>query len=189
MKFLAALCGSLAAVLPSCVESATGAFASLAKPPLLQLPRVVPVPTPQQLEWMDLEVGAMITWNAQTICSPKGGSIAVSSQRCQSSSRTEGQLFMPTPEATAQWNPDKLDTDQWAEVSASFGAKYIVLVADHMAGFALWNTSLHNYSITNTARGGDVVRELLASCRKVRLPVKISRSRALAQRMGGLSHC
>jgi alpha-L-fucosidase len=99
---------------------------------------VVPVPTPEQLEWMDLEVGAMITWNLQTTCSPKGGSVPVTSQQCQASPK----LYIPTPEATSEWDPDKLDTDEWARVAASFGAKYIVLVADHMAGFALWGTKV-----------------------------------------------
>ena len=83
---------------------------------------------------------------------PEG--LEVSNQRCQASSKKEGTLYLPTPEATAKWNPSKLDTDQWASVAASFGAKYIVLVADHMAGFALWDTKLHNYSIAHTLRGG-----------------------------------
>ena len=48
----------------------------------------------------------------------------------------------------------------------SFGAKYIVLVADHMTGFALWNTTVHNFSIAHTPLQRDVVAEFAASCKK-----------------------
>ncbi len=55
---------------------------------------------------------------------------------------TVERRFVPTPEATAAWNPDKLDAESWVQVAMSAGAKYIVLVADHMAGFALWDTKV-----------------------------------------------
>lgn len=76
---------------------------------------------------------------------------------------------MPSREGIAAWNPAALDTDEWARVAASFGAKYIVLVADHMTGFTLWDTKFHNYSIAHTmykGGGADVVKELIASCKK-----------------------
>lgn len=41
-------------------------------------------------------------------------------------------LYVPDRETVANWNPFATDTDEWARVSASFGAKYIVLVADHV---------------------------------------------------------
>eukprot|EP00040_Diaphanoeca_grandis_P029076 m.169306 g.169306 ORF g.169306 m.169306 type:complete len:509 (-) comp31560_c7_seq1:37-1563(-) len=125
-------------------------------------------PGANQLKWMDLEVSSMIGWNLQTICAPmkQGG---VTNQRCQAGSRSEGPLYVPTIEHISQWNPSALDTDDWVRVSASFGAKYIVMVADHMTGFTWWDTKLHNYSIAHTQyKGGgqDLVRDLIASCNK-----------------------
>ena len=76
---------------------------------------------------------------------------------------------MPTREAVADWDPYNLDTDKWVQTAVSFGAKYIVLVADHMTGFTLWDTKAHNYSIAHTRyKGGgqDVVRDFVASCVK-----------------------
>ena len=153
-------------------------------------------PSPEQLAWQDLEVSSMLGWNLQTICRPKsqGG---VTTQRCQASSKTEGALFVPTREEVADWDPSAIDTDEWVRVSASFGAKYIVMVADHMTGFTWWcpfffffvrhdrgpgfsgvlwimmgidrDTKYHNYSIAHTkykGGGADVVKELIASCKK-----------------------
>ena len=115
--------------------------------------RPVAVPSAQQLQWQDLEVAAMLGWNLQTICVPKsgaGGAGAPTAQKCQASSKTEGALYVPTLAQVADWNPAAIDTDEWARVSASFGAKYVVIVADHMTGFTWWDTKYHNYSIAHT---------------------------------------
>jgi hypothetical protein len=152
--------------------SATSSFAA---PPRALTTKPVPVPSAQQLQWQDLEVSAMLGWNLQTICMPKGGTGgggAPSTQKCQASSKTEGALYVPTREQVANWNPSAIDTDEWARVSASFGAKYVVMVADHMTGFTWWDTKYHNYSIAHTkykGGGADLVREMLASCRKYNL--------------------
>ena len=44
-----------------------------------------------------------------------------------------------------------------------------MLVAQHMAGFSLWDTKAHNFSISHTAyKGGgqDIVKDMVASCKK-----------------------
>ena len=120
------------------------------------------VPSPEQTAWQDMEVGAMITFNLQTLCLEKGDPGA-STQRCQKLG------YVPTLEATAAWNPSALDTDQWVQSAADFGAKYIVLVVDHMTGFTLWDTSVHNFSIAHTqwrGGGGDILTDFVASCKK-----------------------
>ena len=69
-------------------------------------------------------------------------------------------------------NPEKLNTDQWAETALSFGAKYIVFVAKHQGGFCMWQTETTDYSIRNTPwKGGhgDVLADVAASCRKAGL--------------------
>eukprot|EP01064_Diplonema_japonicum_P034425 TRINITY_DN7118_c0_g1_i1.p1 TRINITY_DN7118_c0_g1~~TRINITY_DN7118_c0_g1_i1.p1 ORF type:complete len:457 (+),score=91.30 TRINITY_DN7118_c0_g1_i1:71-1441(+) len=119
-------------------------------------------PSAKQLGWMDLEVGAMITWNLQTYCMEENNP-GRSSQKCQSMG------YVPSLKSTAEWNPYALDTDKWVEIASSFGAKYIVLVADHMTGFTLWDTKLHNFSIAHTkwkGGGGDLVKDFLTSCEK-----------------------
>ena len=73
----------------------------------------------------------MIGFNLQTICVPRGHPNA-SSQRCQASSKSAGELFVPSLHAVRAWDPRALDTDAWVRAAVSFGAKYIVLVADHV---------------------------------------------------------
>ena len=121
----------------------------------------VAVPTAAQLAWQDLEISAMLGWNLQTICAQPA--THPSPQHCQAAG------YVPTLAQVASWNPVNIDTDAWCNVSASFGAKYIVIVADHMTGFTWWDTKYHNYSIAHTAyKGGgvDLVKAMLASCKK-----------------------
>ncbi|MCC6444642.1 MAG: alpha-L-fucosidase [Armatimonadetes bacterium] len=73
-------------------------------------------------------------------------------------------------------NPDKLDTDQWARVAKSFGAKQILFVAKHTGGFCWWQTQTSDYGVRQLPwRGGkgDVVADLAASCRKYRLKLAL----------------
>jgi alpha-L-fucosidase len=85
--------------------------------------------------------------------------------------QTYGLLPVGTKHAAppaSTFNPDKLDTDTWAQAAKSFGAKYAVLTASHRSGFALWPTKSHNYSVASSALAGhrDVLREFVSSCRK-----------------------
>ena len=116
-------------------------------------------PSAEQLVFTDMEIGAMFTWNLQTMCLPSSHPGA-STQKCQKLGN------VPTVETALQWRPEQLNTDKWVEVAMSFGAKHIVMVADHMTGFALWNTSVHGFSLPAGSFGRDVIAELSASCKK-----------------------
>ena len=139
----------------------------------------VPVPTAEQLAWQDLEVGAMLGFNMQSNClatsaSGRSGQPCLSFDGATGNSATalrDGRLhgWIPSPQTAEKWNPAELDTDAWAAAAKSFGASYVMLVAQHMAGFSLWDTQAHNFSIAHTAyKGGgqDIVKDLVASCRK-----------------------
>ena len=120
----------------------------------------VAVPSAAQLAWQDLEVSAMLGWNLQTLCTVNQGA-GHSTQHCQAAG------FVPTREQVAAWNPHNTDTDAWAKVAASFGAKYMVIVADHMTGFTWWDTKFHNYSIAHTQYkgGGTIQLKAIITCR------------------------
>jgi alpha-L-fucosidase len=118
-------------------------------------------PSASQLAWEQFEVGVMITFNLQTFCINPSSPYA-SKQRCQ-----ESEYSVPNWDFVTQIDLPDLDTDSWMDAAESFGARYAVLVVDHMTGFALWPTKQHNLSIAATrykAGKGDVFSEYLASC-------------------------
>lgn len=122
--------------------------------------RGIAVPTPEQIEYQEMGVGALIHFNLQTLCTTAPGH---SRTRCQKAG------YLPTEAQIREWNPARLDTDQWVDAAVSFGARYAVLVVDHFSGFTMWPSRTGNYSIAMTAwRGGkgDVLGDFVASCRR-----------------------
>lgn len=105
------------------------------------------VPSPQQLEFQQRQLGAFIHF---------GPASYVASN------------MMIVPDVSV-FNPAKLDAEQWVKTAVSFGAKHIVLTAKHHNGFCLWPTQTTDYSVKSAPwKGGkgDVVAEFVAACRK-----------------------
>jgi alpha-L-fucosidase len=90
-------------------------------------------------------------------------------------------------------NPKKLNTDQWATVAKSFGAKMIIFVAKHTGGFCWWQTNTTAYSVKNIPwknGKGDVMSDLEKSCKKYGLKLGVYLSpedRYLNVGMGGVA--
>jgi hypothetical protein len=73
----------------------------------------LPKPTAEQLAWQEMEIGALVHFNMATYA-PAG-------------TRPGGVC---SPDAST-FNPALLDTDQWADSFAAFGAREAVLVVKH----------------------------------------------------------
>lgn len=69
------------------------------------------------------------------------------------------------------FNPDFFDAKKWAKEAKEAGFQYAVLTAKHHEGFALWDTQLSDYKITNTKFGRDVVKEYVDAFRAEGLKV------------------
>lgn len=115
-------------------------------------------PTPAQAAWQDLELGMFIHFAPNTWTDREGDDLSL----------PLGAL-----------DPARLDTDQWAHVARSMGARYIVFVAKHIGGFCWWQTESTTYSVSGIPwRGGkgDVMRDLARSCEAagIRLGVYLS---------------
>ena len=85
---------------------------------------------------------------------------------------TDGNEYA-TPDAD-RFDPDGLDTDQWAAVAKASGMRYGVLTAKHHSGFALWDSARTDYDVAAgqwyrneraAGREGDVVRRYVDSFR------------------------
>jgi alpha-L-fucosidase len=105
-------------------------------------------PSPQQVEWQDLEFGVLIHFGTNTFLNREVGDGTAS----------------PTV-----FNPTDFNADQWMRAIKAAGAKYVVLVAKHHDGFCLWPTEQTDYSVKSSPwenGHGDVVRAVSDSARK-----------------------
>ena len=105
-------------------------------------------PSPQQTHWQDLEFGVIVHFGTNTFLDREWGD-----------GTADPKVF----------NPDHVDPDQWARAAKSAGAKYLVLVAKHHDGFALWPTAQTDYSVKNSpwlGGKGDLVKMTSDAVRK-----------------------
>jgi alpha-L-fucosidase len=105
-------------------------------------------PSPQQVEWQDLEIGAIIHFGPNTFLDREWGD-----------GTADPKVFNPT-----QFNPD-----QWMQALQAAGIRYVVFVAKHHDGFCLWPTSQTNYSVKSSPLDNgqaDVVRRVEDAARK-----------------------
>ncbi|MBV8674914.1 MAG: alpha-L-fucosidase [Acidobacteriaceae bacterium] len=105
-------------------------------------------PSPQQLEWQDLEMGAIIHFGTNTFLDREWGDGTAS------------------PEV---FNPKQVDTDQWMQAAKAAGIRYVVLVAKHHDGFTLWPSAQTDYGVKSSpwlGGKGDLVRMAAESARK-----------------------
>jgi alpha-L-fucosidase len=67
------------------------------------------------------------------------------------------------------FNPSRLNTDQWIRAAKDGGAKYAVLVVKHGTGFTLWPSKVNPYNVGNTPwrnGKGDILADFIRSCHK-----------------------
>lgn len=113
------------------------------------------MPTSQQIQWADCEVGVLIRFDIQ-VFEPK----------------YKFRIHWGyTPDAK-KFNPTQLDTEQWVKTAKDAGATYAILTAKHCSGFCLWPSKEYENCLTQSSYmdgNGDIVGDFIASCRKYRL--------------------
>lgn len=74
-----------------------------------------------------------------------------------------------------QFTGEQCDMNEWAQLAEDMGAKYMVMVARHHDGFALWDSpgSYKGFTSMNTASHRDFIREYTDACRAHKLRVGI----------------
>ena len=77
-----------------------------------------------------------------------------------------------------QLTADKFNADAWAELFKEAGARYIVPVAEHHDGFAMYDCAFSEWSAVKMGPRRDIIGELAAAIRKQGLTFGVSSHRA-----------
>jgi alpha-L-fucosidase len=77
---------------------------------------------------------------------------------------TDGTPAAEYDELYHQFNPSNFDADAWVNIARDAGMKYIVFTAKHHDGFAMFDSNLTDYKISNTPFKRDICAELAQAC-------------------------
>jgi alpha-L-fucosidase len=116
--------------------------------------------------WLDARFGMMITWGAysQTGGYWKGKYEAGYSEWLKFDRKIPNVEYDSLVRA---FNPVDFNAAEWVKVIKNAGMKYIVIMAKHHDGFALYNSAVSSYDIIDMTKfGRDPLRELADACQK-----------------------
>ena len=108
--------------------------------------------------WRDAKFGLFIHWGPVSV---KGTEISWS--RVGHPFDHQGHPTVPAEEYDQlykQFNPVEFDADAWMQLARDAGMKYVVFVAKHHDGFAMWPTRLRDYNISQTPFKRDICKEI-----------------------------
>ena len=67
----------------------------------------------------------------------------------------------------SQFDPTRFDAEQWADLAAAAGIKYVVITSKHHDGFSLWDSRTSDYDIMDsTPFRRDILKELADALKK-----------------------
>lgn len=64
------------------------------------------------------------------------------------------------------FNPVEFDAETWIKEAKNAGMRYFVITSKHHDGFALWDTKVSEFKVTNSPFKRDILAELVAACKK-----------------------
>jgi len=130
---------------------------------------------PQKAQWFkDAKFGMFIHWGLYSMLegSYNGRTMPDTSTPQGKSWYAEWiqmRLDVPSTEykkLAQNFNPVNFDADAWIAEAKNAGMRYFVITSKHHDGFALWDTKVSDFKITNTPYKKDILAELVKACKK-----------------------
>lgn len=118
---------------------------------------------PEKVEWWrDEKFGMFIHWGLYSI--PARGEWTMFNEKISADEYAK---------LADQFNPKSFNAEEWATIAKRAGMKYMVMVARHHDGFALWDShsSYRHFNSMETASHRDFVSMYTEACRKAGLAV------------------
>jgi len=116
----------------------------------------LPKPTKGQQIWQESEVGLIYHFD-----------LSVASRDFTHQNNAYKQKFDPQ-----NYNPEKLDTDQWIKAANAAGAKYAIFTGTHFNGFLQWQSDAYPYGLKQAKwknGKGDIFGDFVKSCHKAHI--------------------
>ncbi len=139
--------------------------------------------------WRDAKFGMFIHWGA---CTVHGG--VWKGEARGDAYRLMLKAKIPPAEyaqAVKSFNPTQFDPDRWVEIAEQAGMKYMVLIANHHDGFAMWDTKVSDFNVVDfTPYGKDIVKQMADACQRhdMKFGVYYSQARDWYHPGGALGH-
>ncbi len=116
----------------------------------------------QMTPWRDMKFGLFIHWGIYSMLG-----------RGEWVMQSEGISTETYAKNAEAFKPAHFDADVWAQLAKDAGMKYMVMVARHHDGFALWDSpgGWNGFDTVRTGAKRDFVKEYVAACRKADLKV------------------
>ncbi len=115
-------------------------------------------------EWQDSKFGLFIHWG---VASRAGGDWKGRPTGNIGMMMNEKIPVKEYEEFAAGFNPAKFDADSWVRAAKDAGMNYVVYVAKHHDGFAMYDSKASPFSIvTHTACKHDPLKDLAGACRR-----------------------
>ncbi|MEP3384104.1 MAG: alpha-L-fucosidase [Flavobacteriaceae bacterium] len=116
--------------------------------------------------WRDAKFGMFIHWGPYAV--PAGIYNEKEVEGIGEWIMDKGQVPLKEYEEFAKnWIPEDFDAESWAKLMKEAGMKYVVITSKHHDGFALWDSKVSDYDITDfSPYGKDILKQLSAACKK-----------------------
>ena len=120
---------------------------------------------PEALErWRDMKFGLFLHWAPISLL---GEELSWSRQGPRPGRAGGGTGFIPKEiydNVYRSFCPAEFDANEWAQIIADAGAKYLVYTTKHHDGFCMYDAALTDYDIASTPIGRDLLEELAHAC-------------------------